>query len=136
MMKLVSSKVHQPAVKAFNDLDETVQNMLFIALRPLPSSGTKRSKTTFRNTQLKEVVAKIGTWEVTRRDLRTLRCFTWLNDSAINARLLVLEDQVLKLSRRSDEQKKVHLFNTYFMSKLMNDHNNIYTYTNVRTWTK
>ena len=56
-----------------------------------------------------------------------LKNFTWLNDEVINAQLMDL------YKRAKERNMKIHIFSTFFMSKLLEGEK--YTYDNVRRWT-
>jgi hypothetical protein len=74
---------------------------------------------------------------ILRRDMRTLRDETWLNDEIINMVSNLVKD-FLKTREEGDQEgrvPKIYLPFTFFTSKLMGDTTEIYGYDNVKRWT-
>jgi len=55
----------------------------------------------------------------------------WLNDQAVNFSMALLQDR-----NASSNRKQNHFFNSFFLTKLLDDETKQYDYEKVRKWTK
>ena len=84
-----------------------------------------------------EIMSKMGTHEVSRKDLRTLRPRQWLNDAIINYFVVLWREQLAK-----DDSSKTYIFSSFFFTKIQEDHwggkpsCEGYCHKNVSRWSK
>jgi Ulp1 family protease len=72
--------------------------------------------------------------DMTRYKLSCLRPGTWLNDEVVNFYMSMLQERDLQLVAQNVKRLSSHYFNSFFISKLLEQGK--YSYNNVRRWTK
>ena len=80
------------------------------------------------------VLNKNAFFTLLRRDVRTLRRETWLNDEVINCFMKMIYVRSLRLCSGDDLATPVIAFRSHFMTKLLDDGMGVYSYDHVRGW--
>jgi Ulp1 family protease len=90
----------------------------------------------------KEVIVEGHKVSITRKDLRTLRDNGWLNDEIVNMIGNLVKDFIEKIPNELEPKPKddgrapkIYLPLSFFVSKLMSDTLEIYSFDNVKRWT-
>lgn len=87
-----------------------------------------------------EVLRQIGGESVTRASMQKLAPGQWVGDEAITCFLLGLAKRDEELCRADPNLKRSHFFNSFFMTKLLNEGHDtkdgVYEYKNVKRWSK
>jgi len=77
--------------------------------------------------------------DMRRQDIRTCAPYTWLNDEVINFFMNLLKERdnalVAAALERGEERRINWFFNSFFISKLLDDDNG-YKYANVKRWSR
>ena len=83
-----------------------------------------------------DILVKIGKESTSRKNFQTLRPDTWLSDEVINTFMhLILQRNVSRnLSVPETAQKHIHIFNTFFFTKLLQG--NTYDYERVQRFSR
>lgn len=87
-----------------------------------------------------EVMVQIGGESVTRASMQKLAPGQWVGDEAITCFLLGLAKRDEELCRADPSLKRSHFFNSFFITKLLNEGHDtkdgMYEYKNVKRWSK
>jgi hypothetical protein len=83
-------------------------------------------------------VGSSGSHKVTRQAMQSLKPGQWLEDEVVNTFLYLLSHREEELSRNNVTRKRNGFFNSFFMTKLLNEghskHSGEYEYNNIRNW--
>ncbi|GAU99265.1 hypothetical protein RvY_10293 [Ramazzottius varieornatus] len=94
---------------------------------PLNGDATEAIDRAFASGRTDEVLTEAFRVKMTRKDFATLKGLNWLNDEIANFFLEMIMDR----STRRQDFPKVHAFNTFFYTQLMNR-----GYASLKRWTK
>lgn len=102
--------------------------------RTLTEEETRRVEDSFGGRDA-DLVADKFKIELTREKFRCLRDSTWLNDDVILFFLEIIKENCNARAAKDESLPKVHVFNTFFVSKLLEERGG-YNFRNVRRWTR
>lgn len=89
-----------------------------------------------------DVIAKLDTDFITRKNMRTLQPGDWLSDEIIHFYLALLAKRDEEFCLEDSTRKRCHFFKSFFMTKLLNEGHQdpnvagTYEYKNVKRWSK
>eukprot|EP00904_Undaria_pinnatifida_P008191 jgi/Undpi1/4501/HiC_scaffold_17.g07855.m1 len=81
-----------------------------------------------------EILVKAFNADLSRRDLRCLKPYTWLNDEVVNMYMELLAVRDKELCKKDPTRRMSHFFSSFFLTKLKGNGN--YNYGGVRRWTR
>lgn len=115
------------------------EEMVRARMSSLAPAEVKEVHHVLRQGKATDVVARGFNVDMRRQDLQTCNPGTWLNDEVINFFMSLLKERddshCAAAAARGVERRKNWFFNSFFLSKLLDD-NNGYKYANVRRWSR
>ncbi|CAM9822559.1 unnamed protein product [Pylaiella littoralis] len=107
----------------------------FVRKGPLSDEQERDVDRVFEGRPDGQVLVKAFNADLTRRDLKCLRPFTWLNDEVVNMYMQLLAVRDKELCNANPKRRPSHFFNSFFLAKLRG-HDGKYNYKGVRRWTR
>ena len=113
-------------------------SILLIASRFMELSDEEflRVQDTFSIVSDETVLIEKFNVQVTRRLLKCLDGYSWLNDEIVNFSMSMLQERDATLCKVFDQRVSSHYYNSFFMNKLMDSGDGSYCYDNVKRWSK
>ena len=148
MMNTKSKKVSFPTFKLFDngtdameistsqsEEEDRIQQLVFARLAPLSVEETKAVEDLLLYSSPEKLIIDKFNTSLKGKDLCTLRDGTWLNDEVINFYMQLLQQRNEAQCGQNKKKLPSYFLNSFFLTKLL-DGTGIYTYANVRRWTK
>jgi len=108
-------------------------------MAPLSEDEQEEIHQLLRHGRDTDVVVSGFNVDMRRQDIRTCAPCTWLNDEVINFFMNLLKERdhalVAEAAAKGKERRSNWFFNSFFISKLLDD-NNGYKYANVKRWSR
>lgn len=113
---------------------EQIRQLILQRKLPIPDNEHAKTVAILRGPASDEVLIEKFNIDITRYKIVCLKPATWLNDEAVNFYMCMLQELDEKRCKMNPNRLPSHYFNSFFMSKLLE--NEVYNYKNVKRWTK
>ncbi|CBN77616.1 conserved unknown protein [Ectocarpus siliculosus] len=107
----------------------------FLRKGPLSQEQEREVDRAFNSGPDHEVLVNAFNASLTRRDLKCLRPYTWLNDEVVNMYMQLLSCRDKELCKANPSRRQSHFFTSFFLTKLKGMDCK-YNYTGVKRWTR
>ncbi|CAM9747425.1 unnamed protein product [Ectocarpus sp. 13 AM-2016] len=107
----------------------------FLRKGPLSQEQEREVDRAFNGGPDHEVLVNAFNASLTRRDLKCLRPYTWLNDEVVNMYMQLLSCRDKELCKANPSRRQSHFFTSFFLTKLKGMDCK-YNYNGVKRWTR